>query len=259
MTVVVLVCGALRARASPPRSACRSSRNTSWRRRSLAGTLGSTWDSSTPPGAMAMVGMGPFLIREYQPGSTHRCSIETHAIGARRKTDRRFRISTGWSCRSYPTRTPSCGTFRSGEVDLGWAELRSEDYVPVRRLEEQGRVRLIELGVDAGADAFWFCLAPEVKQADPRFAFVQRAGVPSGDLARGRSGGVRGDRVPGRGRAGVGPGHAGQQRVVLAESPRYAPSDDRARELLKGIGLEDRNGNGVVEDVERHRSTVHRA
>ena len=31
--------------------------------------------------------------------------------------------------------------------------------------------------------------------------------------------------------------------------PRYPHDDNRARELLKGIGLEDRNGNGVVEDA----------
>ena len=32
----------------------------------------------------------------------------------------------------------------------------------------------MELGVGTDADAFWFCLKPEVKEKDPRFAFVQK-------------------------------------------------------------------------------------
>ena len=63
---------------------------------------------------------------------------------------------------------------QSGSTDLTSAELRPEDYVPVRRAEEQGQLRLVELGVGPDADAFWFCLKPEVKGKDPRFAFVQR-------------------------------------------------------------------------------------
>ena len=37
--------------------------------------------------------------------------------------------------------------------------------------------------------------------------------------------------------------------MVLPQCPSLPHDDNRARELLKGIGLEDRNGNGVVEDA----------
>jgi peptide/nickel transport system substrate-binding protein len=46
--------------------------------------------------------------------------------------------------------------------------------VPVRRGEEEGKLKMAEAGVATDADAFWFCLKPEAKKSDPRFAFVQR-------------------------------------------------------------------------------------
>ena len=48
----------------------------------------------------------------------------------------------------------------------------------------------------------------------------------------------------------MGPDHAGQHASGSRPNvPRYPHDDARARALLKGIGLEDRNGNGVVEDA----------
>ena len=116
-------------------------------------------------------------------------------------------------------------------------------------LEEQGRLRLIELGVDVGADAFWFCLAPEVKKADRRFDFVRRPEFRQAishavDREAFAETVFRGAAVP-----VWGPVTPGNSEWFSPDLPRYAPSDDRARELLKGIGLEDRNGNGVLEDA----------
>ena len=39
---------------------------------------------------------------------------------------------------------------------------------------EAGRLTLVELGVSTDADSLWFCMKPEKKARDPRFAFVQR-------------------------------------------------------------------------------------
>src|SRR5207237_7046796 len=36
--------------------------------------------------------------------------------------------------------------------------------------------------------------------------------------------------------------------------PRYAPDVKKAKDLLKSIGLEDRNGNGIVEDAAGHEA-----
>ena len=50
---------------------------------------------------------------------------------------------------------------QSGMSDLSNSELRPEDYVPVRRAEEQGRLRLIELGVPFATEGDAFHLTRE--------------------------------------------------------------------------------------------------
>jgi peptide/nickel transport system substrate-binding protein len=213
----------------------------------LAGTFGSMWDLSTPPGAM--VGMGPFLVREYQPGQ--RVVLD--------RNPRHWRTAEDQSALPYLDRLvlqvvsdqdTELRRLQTGEVDLAWSELRSEDYVPVRRLEEQGRLRLIELGVALNADAFWFCLAPEAKRGDPRFDFVQRSEFRQAishavDREAFAETVFRGAAVP-----VWGPVTPGNSDWFWPDIPRYAPNDERARELLRGIGLEDRNGNGVVESAD---------
>ncbi len=212
----------------------------------LAGTLASAWDVRTPPAEI--VGMGPYVIREYQPGQ--RVLFD--------RNPRYFRAAEDGSALPYldrlvlqvvPDQDAELMRLQAGEIDLGSSGLRVEDYVPVRRLEEQGRLRLIELGVDVGADAFWFCLAPEVKKADRRFDFVRRPEFRQAishavDREAFAETVFRGAAVP-----VWGPVTPGNSEWFSPDLPRYAPSDDRARELLKGIGLEDRNGNGVLEDA----------
>jgi peptide/nickel transport system substrate-binding protein len=138
---------------------------------------------------------------------------------------------------------------QSGDIDLTQSELRSEDYVPARRSEEDGRLRVIELGVGPDADAFWFCLKPEAKKADRRFAFVSRP-----EFRQAISHAVDREMFAETVFLGAavpiwGPITPGNELWFWPDVPRYAHDDDRARELLRGIGLEDRNGNGIVEDA----------
>ena len=46
-----------------------------------------------------------------------------------------------------------------------------------------------------------------------------------------------------------GPITAGNRVWFWPDVPRYPYDATRARELLRGIGLEDRNGNGTVEEI----------
>ena len=211
-----------------------------------AGTFAAAYNTTTPPAEV--VGAGPFVLREYQPGQ--RVVLD--------RNPRYWRTASGGGPLPYldrivlqivPEQNAELLRIQSGETDLTSTELRPEDYVPVRRAEEEGRLRLIELGVGPDADAFWFCLKPEVKGKDPRFAFVQRP-----EFRRAISYAV--DReafaetvflsaaVP-----VWGPITPGNPNWFWPDIPRYPHNDDRARMLLREIGLEDRNGNGVVEDA----------
>jgi peptide/nickel transport system substrate-binding protein len=138
---------------------------------------------------------------------------------------------------------------QSGALDLTQGELRPEDYLPVRRAEEAGMLTRVELGVSPDPDAFWFCLKPEAKARDPRFAFVQQAAfrqaishaVDREDFAQTV---FLGEAVP-----IWGPVSPGNRPWFSPDVPRYPYDTGKARELLRSIGLEDRNGNGVVEDA----------
>ena len=211
-----------------------------------AGTFASAYNTTTPPAEV--VGAGPFVLREYQPGQ--RVVLD--------RNPRYWRTAAGGAPLPYldriilqivPEQNAELLRIQSGETDLTSTELRPEDYVPIRRAEEEGRLRLIELGVGPDADALWFCLKPDVKGKDPRFAFVQRP-----EFRRAISHAV--DReafaetvflsaaVP-----VWGPISPGNPNWFWPDNPRYPHNDDRARMLLREIGLEDRNGNGVVEDT----------
>jgi peptide/nickel transport system substrate-binding protein len=95
----------------------------------------------------------------------------------------------------------------------------------------------------------WFNLKPEAKASDPRRHWLQHA-----DLRRAISHAVdrqafaetvyRGAAVPVHGP--VTPGN----RLWYSNEPATYPYDpDRARALLAGLGLADRNGDGISEDA----------
>ncbi len=210
-----------------------------------AGTFAAAWNTSTPPADV--VGTGPFVLREYQPGQ--RVVLD--------RNPRYWRTADDGTTLPYldrivleivPEQNAELLRIQSGETDLTSSELRPEDYGLIRRAEEDGQLRLIELGVGPDADAFWFCLKPDATRADPRAAFVQRPEFRQAiSHAVDREVFVEtvflGAAVP-----VWGPVTPGNTRWFWPDLPRYLHDDARARALLRSIGLEDRDGNGVVED-----------
>jgi len=210
------------------------------------GTFAQAWDSKTLPADI--VGLGPFVLREYQPGQ--RVVLD--------RNPRYWRTAADGAPLPYldrivleivPDQNAELLRLQGGDTDLPQSELRPEDYVPVRRSEDEGKLKLMELGVGPDADAFWFCLKPDVKKADPRFAFVQKP-----EFRQAISHAVDRERFAETVFLGAavpiwGPITPGNQPWFWPDLPRYPHNDARARELLKSIGLEDRDGNGVVEDA----------
>jgi peptide/nickel transport system substrate-binding protein len=210
------------------------------------GMFAASWTSATPPAEI--VGTGPFVVREYQPGQ--RVVLD--------RNPRYWREGADGDPLPYldrvvleivPEQNAELLRLQAGETDLGNSELRPEDYVPVRRAEEQGRLRLIELGVGPDADAFWFCLKPDVKAKDPRFAFVSRPEFRQAishavDREAFAETVFLGAAVP-----VWGPVTPGNERWFWPDITRYFHDDAKARMLLASIGLEDRDRNGIVENA----------
>jgi peptide/nickel transport system substrate-binding protein len=138
---------------------------------------------------------------------------------------------------------------QAGEIDMTSYELRPDDYVTVKRAADEGRIRLVELGIGADPDAFWFCLKPEARRKDPKFAFVQKrefrqAIAHAVDREQFANVVYLGAAVP-----VWGPITPGNKPWYWPDVPKYPYDPARARALLKSIGLEDRNGNGTMEDA----------
>jgi peptide/nickel transport system substrate-binding protein len=211
-----------------------------------AGTLASTWDSKTP--LTEIVGTGPFILREYQPGQ--RAVFDRNPRYWRKDAKSQpLPYLDRLVLEMVPEQNAELLRLQSGGTDLTHTELRSEDYVVARRGEEEGRLKVIELGVSTDADAFWFCLKPEVKKADPRFAFVQKA-----EFRQALSHAVDREAFADAVYLGAavpiwGPITPGNKVWFWPDITRYPHNVERAKELLKGIGLEDRNANGIIEDT----------
>jgi peptide/nickel transport system substrate-binding protein len=211
-----------------------------------SGTLKDAWGTNTAPAEI--VGTGPFVIARYEPGQ--RLVFDRNPRYWRRGAEGDplpylehivFEVIVDDNAQIL--------RLQSGALDLTGNELRPDDYAVVKRSADQGRLKLVELGVGADSDAFWFCLKPEVKQRDPRFAFVsnpvfRRAISHAVDREQYAQTVYLGAAVP-----VWGPVTPGNSLWFWPDVPRYPHDVARARDLLKSIGLEDRNGNGTVEDA----------
>jgi peptide/nickel transport system substrate-binding protein len=211
-----------------------------------AGTFAKAWDTNTPPADL--VGTGPFVIREYQPGQ--RLVLDRNPRYWRKAAD-----GTGLPyldrivLEVVPDQNAELLRLQARAIDLTQDALRPEDFLAVRRSEQQGILKMEELGVAIDADAFWFCLKPEVKKKDPRFAFLQKPQFRQAishavDREAFAQTVYLDEAVP-----VWGPITPGNKPWFSPNLPRYVPDLAKARELLAGIGLEDRDGNGVVEDA----------
>jgi peptide/nickel transport system substrate-binding protein len=210
------------------------------------GTFSNAWTSSTPPSEM--VGTGPFVLTAYNPGQ--RVVIERNSRYWRKAADGgALPYLARVVIEIVPDQNAELLRLTSGNIDLTQTELRPEDYVVVKRAADQGRLTLLNLGVGIDADSFWFCLKPEAKKNDPRFAFVQKA-----EFRRAISHAVNRQQFAetvflGAGVPIWGPITPGNKLWHWPDLPKYDYDPEQAKALLRSIGLEDRDGNGVVEDA----------
>lgn len=211
-----------------------------------AGQLTMAWGAQTPPDEI--VGTGPFVLREYRPGE--RVVFDRNPHFWRRAADGgALPYLDRLVLEIVPDQNTELLRLQAGAVDVTQDALRPDDFVTVRRAEEQGRLTRVELGVATDADALWFCLKPEARKADPRFAFVQQPAFRQAlshavDREEFAQSVFLGEAVP-----VWGPITPGNRQWFSPNLPRYPYDVAKARTLLASIGLEDRNGNGVVEDA----------
>ncbi len=210
------------------------------------GALASAWGPATPPSQMA--GLGPFVLSSYEPGQRLVFTRNPHfwlkdASGAPLPLLDRLILDI------VPDQNAELLRLESGQIDMTTSAVRPEDYRSLKRAADDGRVKLLDLGVGLNADTFWINLNRASKASDPRAAWLQ-----SDEFRRAISYAV--DRKQfadtvylGEGVPVYGPVSPGNRTWYWKDTPQTPYDAAHAKMLLAGLGLRDRTGNGQLEDA----------
>lgn len=209
-----------------------------------AGQFGKAWGPTTTPSEMA--GLGPFVLETYQPGE--RLTFARNPHYWRRDPDGRpLPAIDRLTLEIVPDQNAELLRLEAGQVDLLQSELRPEDYLPVKRDADTGKVRLLDVGRSLDAHVLWFNLRLPARGVGSRaflrkdeFRLALSHAVDRAQFAR-----------------AVYLGAAEPMWGAIAPSNRdwfdatvpHAEFDTaRSSALLAGIGLRDRNGDGTLDD-----------
>jgi peptide/nickel transport system substrate-binding protein len=212
------------------------------------GTFAKAWDATTPPDEMS--GLGPFVLKMYEPGV--RLVFERNPHYWRRDAaGQRLPYLDRVTLEIVPDQNAELLRLETGQIDCTQSEVRPEDYTTLKRVEREGRIHLIDLGVGLDADSLWFNLKKEGRRADPRWPWLMSAA-----FRRAISYAV--DRAAFADMVFLGAGVPVHGPVSPANklwnwSGVPAEEFDRAKAgaLLDGLGLADRDRDRVREDRAR--------
>lgn len=210
-----------------------------------AGTLNAAWAPGADPAGM--VGAGPFVIDRYDPGVAVHLRRNPHALQRPDTGDRLPRADT-LRIDLVPSQDAEMLRLASGATDMTTAELRPEDLPQARALAAQQRLQVFDLGPAPEADFLWFNLSPGAPGGQLR-AWLRR-----GELREAIAHAV--DRAAFVNAVYQGEGVQVSSVITPGNHLWHAPgiqprpySRDLAGDLLDRIGVRDRNGDGLREDV----------
>ena len=213
-----------------------------------AGTFATAWGLSTPPSALA--GLGPFVLAEYIPGQ--RLVFNRNPRYFRHEHGAPLPYLDGVTVEIIPDQAAELLRLEAGQLDTMTSEIAPEAYAPLKRAADQGRLRLLDLGMGYGADSFWMNLKPGAPLMQGRAAWLQ-----SDELRRAISLAV--DRKAfadtvffGAGLPVYGPVTEANAAWYWPDTPKTPHDPAAAKQLLASIGLVDRDDDGVLDDGGGH-------
>lgn len=210
-----------------------------------AGTLAKAWSVTTPPSDLA--GLGPFVVESHQTGE--RLVLARNPRYWRRdEAGRALPYLDRLVLEIVPEPNAEVLRFDSGAIDLMNGAVRPDDYAAFRRAAAAGHAQLYDLGVAVDTNFLWFNL---LSHARP---YVERPWLRRTELRQAISHAV--DRAAladtallGAGVPIHGPVTPGNKVWHAPDIRTYEHDTGKARALLAKVGLEDRNGDGTVEDA----------
>ena len=210
-----------------------------------AGKFSESWGAGTP--VADLVSIGPFILTRYLPGE--RLVFD--------RNPRYWKKDTAGQPLPYldqivfeivPDQNAELVRLQSGELDMLQQQVRPEDIATLRPLVDQKKLQLLELGVGTDADAFFFNLRPAKWAKDPRGAWMQRK-----EFRQAISHAVDREAFAntvflGAGVPVWGPITPGNKNWFSPNVTRYPFSLERAKALLAGLGLANRDADEWLED-----------
>ena len=205
-----------------------------------SGTFGDQWKAGTPLTSIA--GLGPFVLDEHIAGQ--RMVFARNNRYWRRDTNGvRLPYLDKLTIAIIPDQNTEALRIQSGEIDLmAVGDIRAEDHAAFRRAGEQGKLRLIDVGVGLDPNFLWFNLR------GGNALFKQRAFRQAISYAVDRQAIVN-TVFLGAGVPIYGPVTPGNKTWYSESAPAYPHDPVRARELLKSIGLQLRAADGLLTDA----------
>jgi peptide/nickel transport system substrate-binding protein len=200
----------------------------------------------TPPADLLSI--GPFKLTSYSPGQ--RLVFD--------RNPRYWRKDAAGTPLPYldqvileivPDQNAELVRLQSGQLDTLQQQIRPEDIATLRPLEQQGKLKVIELGVAADADAFFFNLRSPYWSKDPRRDWITRK-----EFRQAISHAIDREAFAntvflGAGVPIWGPVTPGNKQWFNPNVPRRGFSLDRAKEILAGLGLTNRDADEWLEDA----------
>lgn len=214
----------------------------------VPGNIGKMWNTSTPPAEMT--GLGPFILTEYVTGQ--RIVFERNPRYFRRDgAGTQLPLLDRILVEMVTDQDAEILRLESGQTDMSATEIRPVDYGRIKRVADEGRLQLFDLGVALAADAMWFNLKPGAFAGDPRASWIQRDELRQAislavDRQRFADTVFLGAAVP-----VSGPITPGNKKWYAPELPEVVHDPARAKTLLASIGLMDRDGDGLLEDPQK--------
>lgn len=216
-----------------------------------AGTLRDAWSLTTPPDEL--VGAGPFALEGITPGIGVTVVRQPHAW-QRDADGRTLPRVTRLELRLMASQDAEMLALASGELDIPTGDLRPEDVPEARRLADEGVLQVTELGVSLAPDLLWFNLNPDARATRDKPWLRERALREAISHAVDRQAFI--DAVfHGEAEAVTGPVTPGNRQWHVEDIEPREFSRERAAALLDGLGLVDRDGDGLRDDPSGRRAS----
>jgi peptide/nickel transport system substrate-binding protein len=208
------------------------------------GTFTEAWSPSKPLSDIA--GLGPFVLAEHTAGQ--RLVFTRNPNYFRRDANGvHLPYLDKLTLAIVPDQNTEALRLEAAEIDLmANGDIRPQDHTAFRKLAEQGRLKMVDVGVGLDPDFLAFNLGPKPGK---RPAFIERR-----EFRQAVSCGVDrqaivntvylGAAVPIYG--GITPGN---KRWYSPPAAACAADQAKARQLLASAGLTDRNRDGLLEDA----------